>query len=89
MIRYKKISGKNENFILKKQKENEISESLRTIKDKLNILSKIIEMDRTKKKMGEADLKKRENYVKKLSKIGKRMEDAFLENEEGETDKTS
>ena len=88
MIRYKKIVKSNENFIVQKQKENEITELLKTIKDKLKILERIIDMDRSKKKMAENELKKREKYVQKLSKIGKRMEDAFVEKEEGEPDET-
>lgn len=83
MIRYKKLDGQENTFIEKKKLEHEINESLRTIKDKLNILDQIIEMDSKKKKLGEADLNKRRKYVVGLKKIGKNMEDAFKEKDEG------
>lgn len=73
------MGAEGRDYIAKKQKESEITESLRTLRDKLGILGSIIEMDRKRKKLGEADLKKREKYVQKLSKIGKNMEEAFVE----------
>ena len=66
-------------FIERKKLENEINEKLKTMKDKLQILDALIEMDSKKKKLGEADLKKRSHYVQKLKKIGKNMEDVFKE----------
>lgn len=76
------MQGDEKDFIKKKQMELEINEELRTINDKLNLLDKIIEMDIKKKKMGEADIKKRTNYIQKLKKIGKHMENAFREKDE-------
>jgi hypothetical protein len=73
------MEGDQHDFIKKKQLELETNESLKTINDKLNILDKIIEMDSKKKKMGEADINKRKNYVLKMRKIGKHMENAFKE----------